>query len=1101
MKEQKPGDGVNNNDNGDAKSGLPGKSRSQKKNVGLSSVSDGAKNSPDHEGEAQSGGEKGSSDASAGSTHMSKNQELGSSGEDRGNPEGSPVEDEEQRPSKVKGNEKPGLTNDGEAGAGPDAIESTVEDGQEGTAPSDKDKATGLVQKGRDGQGSTEVKEKAPGLSRDLWKRLLDVILSPLRLIARSFRGLLSLGADKQLREFEELAEEVNALAERFEAMSDEELYGMTSYFRERYKSGETLDELLPEAFAAVREASGRALGMRHFDEQIMGGITLHRGMIAEMKTGEGKTLVAPLAAYLNAIPAGGVHVVTVNDYLARRDSEWMGGIYERLGMSVGCLQNGMRLDLKKPAYAADITYGTNSEFGFDYLRDNMVTQAGQRVQRGHAFAIVDEVDSILIDEARTPLIISGVGTKSASTYKDFARAVRGLAPDVDFEMDEAKHTIAATEEGLRKIERRLGIDDLYSDPSGQLVNHLQQALRAQYLFHRDQQYMVVGGEVKIVDEFTGRAMEGRRYSEGLHQAIEAKEGVFVKEENQTLATITLQNYFRLYDKLSGMTGTAVTEDSEFREIYKLSVQAIPTHEPMIRKDNPDLVYQGVDAKFAAVADDIVERHRRGQPVLVGTTTVEASEELSRLLKGRGIGHKVLNAKDPEREAAIVAEAGRAGAVTIATSMAGRGTDIPLGGSRDHYVRERCRELGVEDPEDALDWQAEQAGQYARRMTERERAAVIEAGGLCVIGTERHESRRIDDQLRGRSGRQGDPGETQFYLSLDDDLGRLLGGDRIAAMMARYDMPEDMPTQARMVTKAVERGQRKVKEMNFAMRKNALDYDDVMDRQRQVIYEERNKILDGGPVDVYAVISDTVTRTISGFDLEERWGLVDLQKWAKGLTGRTNMPRIKSSTNVDNVSDQVEEYLRHCYEEVMRPLPDEQQQPVVASTMLRIINKCWAAHLQALNHLQADIRSRKLDNEEALREYETEAQSALHKLRDTINEDLLRTILRIEIAAGGEGDLPSAASRPEGSEGRPSAGPEEGPRPRKVHDRKRRFRFRRPSAGPEEGPRPGREGGASGEPPAAGGRGDEAAGQAPGLEATPTPDDIEHGCVNIKEED
>ena len=1188
MKEQKPGDGVNDNDNGDAKSGLPGKSRSQKKNVGLSSVSDGAKNSPDHEGEAQSGGEKGSSDASAGSTHMSKNQELGSSGEDRGNPEGSPGEDEEQRPSKVKGNEKPGLTNDGEAGEGPDAIESTVEDGQEGTAPSDKDRATGLVQKGRDGQGSTEVKEKAPGLSRDLWKRLLDVILSPLRLVAHSFRGLLSLGADKQLREFEELAEEVNALAERFEAMSDEELHGMTSYFRERYKSGETLDELLPEAFAAVREASGRALGMRHFDEQIMGGITLHRGMIAEMKTGEGKTLVAPLAAYLNAIPAGGVHVVTVNDYLARRDSEWMGGIYERLGMSVGCLQNGMRLDLKKPAYAADITYGTNSEFGFDYLRDNMVTQAGQRVQRGHAFAIVDEVDSILIDEARTPLIISGAGTKSASTYKDFARAVRGLASDVDFEMDEAKHTIAATEEGLRKIERRLGIDDLYSDPSGQLVNHLQQALRAQYLFHRDQQYMVVGGEVKIVDEFTGRAMEGRRYSEGLHQAIEAKEGVFVKEENQTLATITLQNYFRLYDKLSGMTGTAVTEDSEFREIYKLSVQAIPTHEPMIRKDNPDLVYQGVDAKFAAVADDIVKRHRRGQPVLVGTVSIESSERLSCTLDKRGIsksdesgksGHEVLNAKHHEREAQIVAQAGREGAVTIATNMAGRGTDIILGGNPDELARDMLRERGYfrpakegEEPREPSEAEWGEALGEARKVCEAERERVLKAGGLCVIGTERHESRRIDNQLRGRSGRQGDPGETQFYLSLEDDLMRLFGGDRmdrIAAMMARYDMPADVPIQSKLVSRAIESAQRKVEEINFAMRKQVLDYDDVMNEQRRVIYEERDKILDGKDLlgHINDVTYDTVRRKVEelcpeGQDPED-WDLVGLRRWVEGLTGRKDMPEFGSdldrageeqdrdegvssevmdaregresslseergdgsddgpaasisdpdedagsqptgtgksneksdssgdaethgkdesdgsepanvasgegdrsvqdgkkplsvspkagdedeisvsgkslvaskdsaktigTTNEDggvfssqsvravpsddegrdpfdiddldqiDVIDHVDHFVSGCYSEKSDQLPDGVMQALSAQVMLRVIDTRWMSYLQEMDYLRAGIGLRGFGQRDPLVEYKAEAYAAFTELVNTMYEDFLRTILRIELA-------------------------------------------------------------------------------------------------------
>ena len=1049
MKEQKPGDGVNNNDNGDAKFGLPGKSRSQKKNVSLSSVSDGAKNSPDHEGEAQDGGEKGSGDASAGSTHMSKNQELGSSGEDRGNPEGSPGEDEEQRPSKVKGNEKPGLTNDGEVGEGPDAIESTVEDGQEGTAPSDKDKATGLVQKGRDGQGSTEVKEKAPGLSRDLWKRLFDVILSPLRLIARSFRGLLSLGADKQLREFEELAEEVNALAERFEAMSDEELHGMTSYFRERYKSGETLDELLPEAFAAVREASSRALGMRHFDEQIMGGAALHRGMVAEMKTGEGKTLVAPLAAYLNAIPAGGVHVVTVNDYLARRDSEWMGGIYERLGMSVGCLQNGMRLDLKKPAYAADITYGTNSEFGFDYLRDNIGSCRSQHMQRGHAFAIVDEVDSILIDEARTPLIISGAPLRTPRTtsgtddtdekpdgdkkpddvyfYECFARIVRGLVPDVDFEMDEAKHTIAETEDGLRKIEKRL-VDELikhgpfhdynidmeevkrikkaieekdkaaaaagegpreaeegdkkgvksikkaieeedeaaaaagegpreaeegdkkgvksiiysYVDKDdeddeddedgkgGRLVNHLQQALRAQYLFHRDQQYMVVGGEVKIVDEFTGRAMKGRRYCEGLHPAIEAKEGVCVREENQTLATITLQNYFRLYDKLSGMTGTAVTEDSEFREIYNLPVQVIPTHEPMIRKDNSDLVYQSVDAKFAAVADDIAERHAKGQPVLVGTVSIESSERLSRTLNKRGVPHEVLNAKFHEREAHIVAQAGREGAVTIATNMAGRGTDIILGGNPDELARDTLREekgyfrsvKEGEKPREPSEAEWEEALGEARETCEDERERVLKAGGLCVIGTERHESRRIDNQLRGRSGRQGDPGETQFYLSLEDDLMRLFGGDRmdrIIAMMVRYDMPADVPIQSRLVSRAIEGAQRKVEEINYAMRKQVLDYDDVINEQRRVIYEERDKILGGKDLVGYIndVTHDVVRRKVEelcpvGQDPED-WKLKKLRKWVKKLTGRKDMPefgsdqgRISERQGRDDVSSETE---------------------------------------------------------------------------------------------------------------------------------------------------------------------------------------------------
>ena len=514
---------------------------------------------------------------------------------------------------------------------------------------------------------------------------------------------LLSFGSDKDLKRYYKLVDKINALEPTYEKMDEEELKKQTDLFRERYANGESLDSMLPEAFAVTREASKRVLGMRHFDVQMIGAMALHEGHIAEMKTGEGKTLVSTLAGYLNAIAGKGVHIVTVNDYLAKRDSEWMGRLYRYMGMSVGLLQNGMPLELKGPAYQADVTYGTNSEFGFDYLRDNMVTYASRRVQRGHHFAIVDEVDSILIDEARTPLIISGAGTKSASTYKDFARAVRGLErgeevvydmlsdpepkePTGDYVMDEAKHTIAATERGLKKIEQRLGIDDVYADLSGQLVNHLQQALKAQYMFHRDKQYVVTNGEVKIVDEFTGRIMEGRRYSEGLHQAIEAKEGVLVREENQTLATITLQNYFRLYEKLSGMTGTALTEDAEFREIYKLPVQVIPPNRPVARKDNEDLVYRTIDAKFNAVADEVEARHAKGQPVLVGTVSIESSERLSRLLNKRGVKHQILNAKFHEREAHIVAQAGREGAVTIATNMAGRGTDLLLGGNAEELA-------------------------------------------------------------------------------------------------------------------------------------------------------------------------------------------------------------------------------------------------------------------------------------------------------------------------------------------------------------------------------------------------------------------------------
>ena len=571
------------------------------------------------------------------------------------------------------------------------------------------------------------------------------------------FTKLLSMGEDKPLKNYQKVVEGINALEPLMEAKSDEELSHMTVELRERLDQGETLDDVLPEAFAAVREASKRTLGLRHFDVQLIGGMALHDGKIAEMKTGEGKTLVSTLAGYLNALPGNNVHIVTVNDYLAARDSQWMGQVYEFLGMKVGLLQNGMDPEEKIPQYQADVTYGTNSEFGFDYLRDNMVARADRRVQRGHSFAIVDEVDSILIDEARTPLIISGAGSQAAELYQKFAAIVPSLRRNVDFEMDEAKKTIYTTEAGLEKVEFQLGIEDLYGDPSGQMPNHLQQALKAQFLFHRDVDYVVQNGEVKIVDEFTGRIMEGRRYSEGLHQALEAKEHVLVRQENQTLATITLQNFFRLYDKLSGMTGTAMTEDSEFRQIYDLPVQPIPPNRPVIRDDKNDLIYRTIDAKFNAVADDIAERHAYGQPCLVGTVSIESSERLSRLLSKRGIKHEVLNAKNHEREASIVAQAGRKGAVTIATNMAGRGTDILLGGNPDVLAQEFLVEELEEGEEPTME-QYEAARDRAVAITDQEKLEVKAAGGLCVIGTERHESRRIDNQLRGRSGRHGRSG-------------------------------------------------------------------------------------------------------------------------------------------------------------------------------------------------------------------------------------------------------------------------------------------------------------------------------------------------------
>ena len=734
--------------------------------------------------------------------------------------------------------------------------------------------------------------------------------------------GLSRRGARGELRELERIAQEVNRLSERFEAMSDEELRGMISYFRERYERGETLDELLPEAFAAVREASSRALGMRHFDEQVMGGVALHRGMVAEMRGGKGKTLlVAPLAAYLGAIAGRGVHVVTMSDYLARRDSGRAGRVYGSLGMSVGCLQSGVRLDLKKPAYAADVTYGSYSEFGLDYLRDNMVARAGERVQRGHAAAIVDDADFILIDEAGTPLVIPGA---DATVARDDGARADG--------------------------------------------------------------------------EPTSRA------------------GGDVGDKGQVLATIALQNYFRLYDKLSGVTGAATGTEDELKETYGMPVQAIPTHEPVMRMDHPDLVYQSVDAKLAAVANDIVERHAKGQPVLVGTASIESSERLSRALNKCGVPHEVLSAKFHEREAQIVAQAGREGAVTIATSMAGRGTDIILGGNPDELALDMMRDKGylgldgewVRRPGEA-EWG--EARRAAREVCEAEREHVLRAGGLCVIGTERHESRRIDDQLRGRSGRRGDPGETQFYLSLEDDLMRLFGGERmdgIAAMMGHYDMPADTPIQSRPVSRAVEGAQREVEEINFAMRKQVLDYDDVMDGPRRAIYEERDKILDGKDLVGYIndVTHDVVRRKVEKLCPEgwghRDWDLVGLRRWVEDLTGRDDLPRLGDGLGQADVIDQVDHFVDICYSKKSDLLPDGMMRTLSAHVMLRAIDTRWMGFLQEMDYLRAGIGLRRFGGTPPLAAYMDEACAAFAELESDIHEDFLRTILRIELAPVGQ---------------------------------------------------------------------------------------------------
>lgn len=822
---------------------------------------------------------------------------------------------------------------------------------------------------------------------------------------------LLSFGSDKDLKRYYKIVEKINGLEPQFEKMTEEELRAQTDKFRERYANGESLDDMLPEAFATVREASKRTMGMRHFDVQLIGAMALHEGHIAEMKTGEGKTLVSTLAGYLNAIAGKGVHVVTVNDYLAKRDSEWMGRIYKYLGMTVGLLQNNMPLELKRPAYQADVTYGTNSEFGFDYLRDNMVTRPEQRVQRGHNYAIVDEVDSILIDEARTPLIISGAGTKSASTYKDFARAVRGLErgedvshdmltatedvePTGDYVMDEAKHTIAATERGLKKIERRLGIDDIYADLSGQLVNHLQQALKAQYMFHRDKQYVVTNGEVKIVDEFTGRIMEGRRYSEGLHQAIEAKEGVLVREENQTLATITLQNYFRLYDKLSGMTGTALTEDAEFREIYKLPVEVIPSNKPVQRVDHEDLVYRTIQAKYNAVADDVERRHAKGQPVLVGTVSIESSEKLSAALTKRGIAHEVLNAKHHEREAHIVAQAGRYGAVTIATNMAGRGTDIVLGGNWQAEIAQ------LENP--SSEQIAELKAAWQVRHDE-----VLAAGGLHIIGTERHESRRIDNQLRGRSGRQGDPGSSRFYLSMEDTLMRIFASDRVTGMMKKLGMEEGEAIEHPWVTKAIENAQRKVEGRNFDIRKNLLEFDDVANDQRKVVYEQRNELLDTNDIsetihvirdDVYGAIIDEY---IPPQSLEEMWDVPGLEA------------RLKSDFALDLPLQQWLAEDDKLYEEKLRErILDEatklyaHKEELVGKEVLRNFEKAvmlqtldglWKEHLAAMDHLRQGIHLRGYAQKNPKQEYKRESFDLFTQMLETLKRDVVSILSRVQV--------------------------------------------------------------------------------------------------------
>ena len=779
---------------------------------------------------------------------------------------------------------------------------------------------------------------------------------------------VLRFGEGKKLRLLEEAVERVAAWDGAITSLSDDALRAKTLEFKGRLAQGETLDDLMPEAFAVAREAARRATGMRPFDVQVMGAVVLHQGSIAEMKTGEGKTLVATMPVYLNALAGRGVHVVTVNDYLAGRDAAWMGPVYEFLGLSVAALQNNMEGNERRDAYLADITYGTNTEFGFDYLRDNMVLRTDQQVQRGHFYCIVDEVDSILIDEARTPLIISGPGERAAKTYYDFARIARRLKPgedeDADYEVDEKKRTVAITEKGLARVERELGIDNIYEDLSGQLVNHLMQALRAASLFRSDVDYLVQDGEVKIIDEFTGRILEGRRYSEGLHQAIEAREGVKIKEENQTLATITLQNYFRLYEKIAGMTGTAATEADEFREIYSMEVVVMPTNEPMIREDRNDLIYKTEKAKFKAAADLIADCYERRQPVLVGTISVEKSERLSEMLKRRGIPHEVLNARHHAKEADIVAQAGQPGAITIATNMAGRGTDIKLG------------------------------------------HGVVETGGLFVLGTERHEARRVDNQLRGRSGRQGDPGVSHFIISLEDDLLRIFGGERIHRLMDRLGLEEDIPIEHNLISRSVESAQKKVEEQNFQIRKRVLEYDDVMNKQREVIYGQRQRILSGDDLrdDVVGIIERVLREQVALFTgtsrFSEEWDLDEMLTMVRtyfptSLTveGLGDPAELDSETVADLV---VEDALK-VYEAREERFGVAAAREMESWVLLRTIDSKWRDHLYEMDYLREGIGLRALAQRDPLVEYKNEGYKMFQEMMESIQSDFVRYLYHLEI--------------------------------------------------------------------------------------------------------
>ncbi|MSO28277.1 MAG: preprotein translocase subunit SecA [Candidatus Planktophila sp.] len=834
---------------------------------------------------------------------------------------------------------------------------------------------------------------------------------------------IMRAGEGKILRDLSKVVDQVNAFEPAISPLSDESLRAKTAELKSRFADGASLDDLLPEAFAVIREAAKRTLGQRHYDVQIMGGAALHRGNIAEMRTGEGKTLVATLPSYLNALAGRGVHVVTVNDYLAERDSEWMGRIHRFLGLSVGVIVNSMTPAERRAAYNSDITYGTNNEFGFDYLRDNMAWSLEDCVQRGHFFAVVDEVDSILIDEARTPLIISGPADKATKWYVEFANIADKLQRNTHYEVDEKKKTVGILEDGVSKVEELLKIENLYEAANTTLIGYLNNSVRAKELFKRDKDYVVMNGELLIVDEHTGRMLAGRRYSEGLHQALEAKERIDIKDENQTLATITLQNYFRLYKKISGMTGTAMTEASEFHQIYRLGVVPIPTNRPMQRIDQADLVYKTELGKFMAVTKDIVERHRKGQPVLVGTVSVEKSEELSALLKKSGIPHEVLNAKHHEREASIIARAGVAGAVTVATNMAGRGTDIMLGGNPEFMADFELQRRGLSPVDNPTEYEAawpdeitKQKGAVAKGHEE-----VITLGGLYVLGTERHESRRIDNQLRGRSGRQGDPGESRFYLSLQDELMRRFNSALVERFLSAAGLPDDSPIESKMVSNAIRSAQTQVEAQNFEIRKNVLKYDDVMNRQREVIYGERRLVLEGEDISpqVQTFLADTLVayvtaETAQGFgedwDLDRLWQALKLV-YPISFTPDELIAKVGSRAAIDSeyLSAEILEDATVAYEKRQVDLGAEVMRELERKVLLSVLDRKWREHLYEMDYLQEGIGLRAMAQRDPLVEYQREGYELFSAMMDGIKEELASLVFNVQVSVEGDGSEVKAA--------------------------------------------------------------------------------------------